>query len=223
MPPRQHQRSRGRGPAPALTPEQREVVFEELDRGRSYEQVQAELRELGFEVSLATLKKYRAEARAAARKANPNAPTPGSAAVDRLKQRRADLEEAPRPALPPIEMAGRSVLDITREQLQQVLTAQQQAQASGDWVVAARHAKVASDLTNTVARLESRANENRDAIVVTPTEVAEIEAKLTERVRAALERPLLCAHCSRQLSIDWGGGEAGEDEAAHNEQGEGSG
>jgi hypothetical protein len=29
-----------------------------------------------------------------------------------------------------------------------------------------------------------------------------------ERLRALLERPLLCAHCGRALSVDWGEGGA---------------
>ena len=36
-------------------------------------------------------------------------------------------------------------------------------------------------------------------------ELARAEAMLAEQIAAAGARPLLCAHCSRALSLEWGG------------------
>jgi len=193
------------GGEPKLSPRQQELVLEELDRGRTYEQVQADLREAGIDVALSTLKAYRAKARAAARKAAPTAAAEAeSAATERLRERQAG-RRSDEPAEEAPDLSKMSLVELTRHQYLQALKASATAQVTGDWSVAARHSKNAADLANTIARLEKAANENKDSVVLTPQELADAEHQLRDRVRAALERPLLCAHCSRQVSLDFGG------------------
>jgi hypothetical protein len=182
-------------------------VIEELDRGRTYEQVQTDLRAAGVEIALSTLKAYRAKARARARKAAPHAEEERAASetARMLAQREERRNDTAETRTPPPNLEGLSVADLVRTQLKDALARAHQAFATGDTAVAARYSKQATELSTTLARLEKAENENKDSIVITPTELADAEHKLRERIRAVLERPLLCAHCSRQVSLDFGG------------------
>lgn len=55
-------------------------------------------------------------------------------------------------------------------------------------------------------RLERRQAEDRDVLRISRHEIEEGMAAVTERIAATLARPLLCAECSRRLSVEWGEG-----------------
>lgn len=204
---RDQPRRRGRPPGgPLLSKRQQQHIFEDLDAGRTYEQVQKDLEAAGISVTISTLKSYRAKARAEARRAAPTAALEHeSAATERLRERREQRRNDAETRTPPPDLDGMSVIDLVRTQLKDALGRAHQAFVTGDTAVAARYSKQATELSTTLARLEKASNENKDAIVISPAELADAEHKLRDRVRAILERPLLCAHCSRLVSLDFGG------------------
>jgi hypothetical protein len=67
-------------------------------------------------------------------------------------------------------------------------------------------AATVSKLSVTMRQLDAAAQASADGITVSAAEVARIEASLAERIKAICNRPLLCAECSRELSVFWGTG-----------------
>jgi|SRR6185369_4969760 len=57
-----------------------------------------------------------------------------------------------------------------------------------------------------VSRLEKGAEDDADQLRFSRREVDQAMTALLERVKAVCDRPLLCAECSRKLSVDWGTG-----------------
>ena len=76
----------------------------------------------------------------------------------------------------------------------------------------ARHASsMAGHAANIIARLarvEAAVNADPGSLRVSKEELELAERRIAEQIQAALNRPLLCAHCSRQLALEWGGLEA---------------
>jgi hypothetical protein len=65
--------------------------------------------------------------------------------------------------------------------------------------------EVAFKASNTLARISR--NETDGDIRIPKDEIAALAAGARKKVMAAASRPLLCAHCSRELSIRWGKGD----------------
>jgi hypothetical protein len=82
----------------------------------------------------------------------------------------------------------------------------QSNRASGDTRQMGSLAATVSKLSVTMRQLNEAAQSAADGITVSAAECARIEASLTERIRAICNRPLLCAECSRELSVFWGTG-----------------
>jgi hypothetical protein len=78
--------------------------------------------------------------------------------------------------------------------------------ASGDTRQMGSLAATVSKLSVTMRQLDAAAQASADGITVSAAEVARIEASLAERIKAICNRPLLCAECSRELSVFWGTG-----------------
>ena len=76
----------------------------------------------------------------------------------------------------------------------------------------ARHASsMAGHAANIIARLarvEAAVNADPGSLRVSKEELELAERRIAEQIAAALNRPLLCAHCSRQLALEWGGPDA---------------
>lgn len=82
----------------------------------------------------------------------------------------------------------------------------QSNRASGDTRQMGSLAATVSKLSVTMRQLDAQAQAAADGITVTAAECARIEASLAERIKAICNRPLLCAECSRELSVFWGTG-----------------
>lgn len=82
----------------------------------------------------------------------------------------------------------------------------QSNRASGDTRQMGSLAATVSKLSVTMRQLDAQAQSAADGITVSAAEVARIEASLAERIKAICNRPLLCAECSRELSVFWGTG-----------------
>jgi hypothetical protein len=82
----------------------------------------------------------------------------------------------------------------------------QSNRASGDTRQMGSLAATVSKLSVTMRQLDAAAKDSADGVTVSAAEVARIEASLAERIKAVCNRPLLCAHCSRELSVFWGTG-----------------
>ncbi len=78
--------------------------------------------------------------------------------------------------------------------------------ASGDTRQMGSLAATVSKLSVTMRQLNEAAQASADGITVSAAECARIEVSLAERIRAITNRPLLCAECSRELSVFWGTG-----------------
>lgn len=78
--------------------------------------------------------------------------------------------------------------------------------ASGDTRQMGSLAATVSKLSVTMRQLDAQARAAADGIVVSAAECARIEASLEARIKAHCNRPLLCAACSRELSVFWGTG-----------------
>jgi hypothetical protein len=93
-------------------------------------------------------------------------------------------------------------LDFGRQMIIEARQRSADAHARGDFTTAAREAKNAAGLVNMMARIGAKSD--GDGLTFTRAEIAKAEATVLERVKATLDRPLLCAHCSRELSIEYG-------------------
>jgi AcrR family transcriptional regulator len=82
------------------------------------------------------------------------------------------------------------------------------AKRAGDYKSSAQFSKLAAELTNSLLRAERGEVEDADAIRISRREIDEKRAEIMATVKAICDRPLLCAQCSRQLSVDYGTGAA---------------
>lgn len=82
----------------------------------------------------------------------------------------------------------------------------QEASRIGNHAAAQKYGRDAAGLGAVIARLEKAAKSDDDVIRVARHEIDARLALMRERVEALQSRPLLCAHCSRALSVAWGRG-----------------
>lgn len=87
-----------------------------------------------------------------------------------------------------------------------IYTMIQTNRASGDTRQMGSLAATVSKLSVTMRQLNEAAQTAADGVTVSAAEVARIETSLAERIKAICNRPLLCAECSRELSVFWGTG-----------------
>lgn len=113
---------------------------------------------------------------------------------------------APPPA--PVEDGGdddEDTLATLKRLLRAATTGAREAKAAGNHTASQRFGRDAAGLAASIARLEHAQQKESDHLRLSRADIAETEAKMREKVKSLLERPLLCAHCSRELSIEWGG------------------
>lgn len=133
-----------------------------------------------------------------------SAPLPvGSAElVARLRAQRLAAEPAPEPVDEPdpeTDPAG-----YLRARMRAGAALARTAEAAGNLSVAQRASRDVAALASVLARLERSQRETNDAIVMTADEWARAERGVRDKLGALAARPLLCAACSRELSILWG-------------------
>jgi transcriptional regulator with XRE-family HTH domain len=100
--------------------------------------------------------------------------------------------------------ADAPALDQVRFLIAQARAGLTDALAVGNSGLAQRQTRNAAALMSVLARLERTAADESDAVRISAAEAKQIQAQLFERMRAHLERPLLCAECNRKLSVRWG-------------------
>lgn len=88
------------------------------------------------------------------------------------------------------------------------------ARSMGNMTAAQRAMSASAALAPVIARLLRASKDERDVLRIPRSELDSARAKHRERIRALLDRPLLCAECSRKLSIDWAGVSEAEPSAA---------
>lgn len=132
----------------------------------------------------------------------------------------------PRPEPAPADAAeeddtpeGADTLELTRSMLRRALRLARTSEAAGNMSAAQRAQRDAAGLAVVVARLERDANEHADVLRISRSEIDAAMANVYARVEAIVARPLLCADCSRKLSVEFGGVKRPEDAPAGAEAG----
>lgn len=114
--------------------------------------------------------------------------------------------KAPSPEDPPD--ASTDALTATRTLHRQTISLAEEARRVGNVGAAQRAMRDAAALVTVIARLEKAERQDGDVLRISRAEIVAAQIRQRERLRALLERPLLCAHCGRALSVDWGEGGA---------------
>lgn len=91
---------------------------------------------------------------------------------------------------------------LYREQIESAALAKR----DGNWVAAQRMMKAATDLAPTIARLKKASTDESELMKISRSEIDQAMAGVRQRVAQYASRPLLCAHCSRELSVMQGMG-----------------
>lgn len=110
-------------------------------------------------------------------------------------------------AIPPGTQSPEApALVVVRELLAEARAQFAAASACGDSAGAQRYARTASGLMPVLARLEREDRDVDGAVRISPAEAAKTRDAMLSRIKAICNRPLLCAKCSRELSVFWGTG-----------------
>lgn len=190
----------GKGPPPALTPKEQELIADELASGRTYAQVAKDLADMGRPISESTLKKYMARRAKARRADEDDEPEPSEL---KLRRRRPPPDpDAP----PPVLLDVGNTPAMLRRLLQNAQTNAEKAEREQNDAVAARYAKLAAEYANQLQRAEKAASVNRDVLQFQRSEIDEAMLRVMDRVRATLSRgQCRCPDCARDLSADLAG------------------
>lgn len=127
-------------------------------------------------------------------------PVVGVAAA--LAARRAEPVPEPEPDLGTGESTA-ATLDVLRKHLQATLR-EVQVNRVHNPKLAQQLGRDAAQLANTVARLEKGTAEDADVVRMSREDIETAAQAIRERLQKYADRPLLCAHCSRELSVAWG-------------------
>lgn len=124
--------------------------------------------------------------------------------AERVKGHMAPLEDPPEE--PPEEGVepGDDLEAYLSRLLRDARRTSEQARRQGNLTAAQRSARDAATLVPVLARLQRSKAEAGDAVVVSRARIAEVIESYRAKARIALERPLLCAHCHRELMAAWG-------------------
>jgi hypothetical protein len=112
---------------------------------------------------------------------------------------------APPPPMPVLEDIS-DPIELVRQLIREQRAAIQADRLSGNTRGAASNAATLERLVKSLKQMESTAKDDGDGIRVSNAELARVRASLAERVTAICNRPLMCARCSRELSVFWGTG-----------------
>lgn len=78
--------------------------------------------------------------------------------------------------------------------------------AAGNMRAVSSNMSTLERMTKTLKQLQAGAADDANTVRISRAEISKIEDSLRERVAAICNRPLLCAECSRKLSVQWGVG-----------------
>lgn len=204
----------GRKPVP---PEKQAAVAAELETGRSTRDVA-----LAFGVSQQTVNNWRAAH--AQRIAAQALKLPGGRfrgiAPLRFEENKQDASAEAPPENPRIarmqerseeqaaepERDERTTLEQVKDLMQQSLRQSAEHSKIGRAADAQRFGRIAAVLVPVIARLERDAKTSEHTLHIPRHEITERRAKVRQRLRALVSRPLLCSACGRKLSVKWGTG-----------------
>ena len=97
-----------------------------------------------------------------------------------------------------------SHLDFARRCMRESQAIARAARAAGNFAAAQKASRDTAQYAAIVARLERTAIAEADLLRFSRAQIDEAMAALVDRVAAMCDRPLLCASCSRALSVEWG-------------------
>ncbi len=197
-----------------VDPKAVEYALAQCRAGRSFRDVAAELHELGVDVSYGTVRRWveRADAK-------PEAPPPAPVAApdtpradpklrQRLEAQKARAAaEAPPPEAPSDPAAP---FDYEAELHRMIRDAQQEVKEytqSSNPKAAQAAARRASDLMKVLAQQEKRKPVDPDVLTFSKAEIERAFGEVEGLLAKLCERPVLCASCSRELSVRFGRGQ----------------
>lgn len=137
--------------------------------------------------------------------------TPAPAPVahaDLLAQVRASAEAATASAVEPNESDDDNddPIEFMKRAMRDFKKVAKDMKRAGDSSQAVSAMRAVADMSNNVMRIEERRREREgvDGIVLTQAQVDEARDEIRARIAGLAERPLLCAACNRELSIEFG-------------------
>jgi hypothetical protein len=98
------------------------------------------------------------------------------------------------------------LLDFARQMMRDSQRLASDARGVGNFAAAQKASRDSAAYLVIIARLQKAKGEDGDVVRVPRAAIADMMGTIRARVEAILDRPLLCAHCSRELSIEWGTG-----------------
>lgn len=108
------------------------------------------------------------------------------------------------PAIVPLDTSDlRASIESTLQRVNAMLQANM---AAGDSRQAGSMVATMGRMMTELRQLQRAEREDADGVLVPSAEVERIKAALQERIKAQCNRPLLCAQCSRELSVFRGTG-----------------
>lgn len=129
---------------------------------------------------------------------------PGAPAISARAAALAERMRGPEPDDEPDDEPEGDTLATLRSMLRRTLRLARESQAVGNHTAAQRAMRDAGGLTNTIARLERAAAQESDVLRISRAQIDEAIAGVYARVETMLHRPLHCAKCARELSVEWG-------------------
>lgn len=125
---------------------------------------------------------------------------PGDSATHAPAERAAQTSEA----APPVADSDtlRVLVELQREQIRLM----RESREVGNLSAAQKFGRDAAGLSNTIARMQKLGQEDADILRISRADIAAARLSFEEKLRALADRPLLCAHCGRALSVEWGEG-----------------
>jgi transposase-like protein len=127
---------------------------------------------------------------------------------------RADRPPAPPPEIPTLEgvtslkPTGDSIAD-SRAIQQRLFRAAAEAEQLGNTSEARKNYQEAVKLSGVIARLE-RERDRDQGTIVTPDDITRARKSVQDQIDALRRRPLMCAKCHRELSLEVASGEKSE-------------
>lgn len=130
--------------------------------------------------------------------------TPRTVAPTAMRERAAAAAVDDTPEPPPLELKGdASLADIVALQRDLVREANS-AKTVGNYSAYQRSMRDAAGLVPVIARMKAAEKEGADVLHVSRSDLEMAHSNNRAKLRQLLERPLLCEHCGRALSVEWG-------------------
>lgn len=111
---------------------------------------------------------------------------------------------------PPLDVSSVGILETMQRMLENNLRVAENAKDDGNHTVAQRALRDAANLSNQIMRHEKEQRDAGDDLRISRSEIDDARDRVRELIKTLASRPLLCAGCARELSIEWSGLDASE-------------